>query len=128
MDTINRVQDWARCKRELLPPHHPRAVVARHHSFRHACIGDSGERSCPNEGKQGLIETQDRAGFAVANWDRRVRKKRDDAKMEHGKGGVDSLLHCAVGRDNTHCYSSAMQLQRQGAMTTREPVERIKMV
>lgn len=86
MDTINRVQDWARCKRELLPPHHPRAVVARHHSFRHACIGDSGERNCPNEGKQGLIETQDRAGFAVANWDRRVRKKRDDAKMEHGKG------------------------------------------
>lgn len=59
-------------------------------------------------------------------------------KMEHmgrgggggGRGGellvVDSLLHCAVGRDNTHCYSSAMQLQRQGAMTTREPVERIK--
>lgn len=30
------------------------------------------------------------------------------------------------GRDKTHCYSSAMQLQRQGAMTTREPVERIK--
>lgn len=64
-------------------------------------------------------------------------------KIEHmGKGGgcgewegelVDSLLlllllHCAVGRDNTHCYSSAMQLQRQGAMTTREPVERIKRV
>lgn len=43
-----------------------------------------------------------------------------------GKGWWIRCCTCAVGRDNTHCYSSAMQLQRQGAMTTRQPVERIK--
>lgn len=89
-------EDWARCKRELLPPHHPRAVVARHHSFRHTCIGDSGERGCPNEVKQGLIEMYDRAGLAVTNWEQEVRKSVMMKKLEHGKGG---LLHCAVGRE-----------------------------